>query len=325
MTGRRAACCPREILTALVTLAIALAAAPAATAGTFTVTTPAGVTYSATDDHLEHWIDVAMRVGGDRREARTQAFQLLLSYAWIRGEADERGIVVSDAAVSGELERQMRQSFESRAAFRKFLRDSGQTVADIQFRLRVDLTSTIIREQVTAAAAATVTDAVVDAHHAEHGNIPIPERRDLRLVRTRSRADAVAAKRTLLAGAGWAAVARRYSIGAGTDAGARLPNVTSEAIPPALAARVFRAPPRRIIGPVKTRFGYFVARVTRVHPGGEMSPARSRTIYRDSLIAEAQTEAMDRFVQEYRAKWKSRTVCAPRFTRHPECVPDGWG
>ena len=236
---------------------------------------------------------------------------------------DERGIVVSDAAVSGELERQMRQSFPSRGAFRRFLRESGQTIADIQFRLRMDLTSTIIREQVTSAAAATVTDAVVDAHHAKHGNIPIPERRDVRLVRTRSRGDAVAAMRALLDGTAWAAVARRYSTGAGTEPGGRLPDITSDDIPPALAERVFHAPPRRIFGPVKTRFGYFVARVTRVHPGGEMSPARSRRIYRDSLIADAQMEAITRFVEDYRAKWKSRTVCAKRFARHPDCLPDG--
>jgi foldase protein PrsA len=97
--------------------------------------------------------------------------QVLVSYAWIEGEADELGLAVSDEAVSRSFRRQRRANFQTRRAFRRFLRDSGQTAADIRFRVRIDMLSTRIRRRVTAAGEATVTDAQVDAYHAEQGNV----------------------------------------------------------------------------------------------------------------------------------------------------------
>jgi foldase protein PrsA len=305
-------------------LALALAAAGAVPAAAqerpvFTVTAPAGV-HTTTRAELEHWVRIARAAGATRAEARVQAFQVLVNNAWLTGEAAERGLTVSDEAVARAFRAQLRQSFPNRRDFRKFLRDSRQTVADILVRIRVDLLTNRIRRQVVAGAAGTVTDAAVDAYLAEHGNETIPERRDVRIVVTKRRDEAMRATRALRGGATWKSVARRYSIDEATNgSGGRLPGLARGTLERALERAIFGTRPGRIGGPVKTQFGYYVFMVSRIHPAREMSAARSRAIVRQRLVARAEERTLDRFVTDFRAKWRSRTVCAPAFVGLPEC------
>jgi hypothetical protein len=70
----------------------------------------------------------------------------LLTAGWMAGEARERGIRVSDAAVRRRFTRQKHATFRTPEGFRKFLQESGQTVADIEYRVRVDILSERIRK-----------------------------------------------------------------------------------------------------------------------------------------------------------------------------------
>src|SRR5918998_912247 len=67
-----------------------------------------------------------------------EIMQLLLQNLWVLGEAAERGVVVTDEQVEREFEAQKRQTFGSEREFRRFLRTSGFTVADIKFRVRLE-------------------------------------------------------------------------------------------------------------------------------------------------------------------------------------------
>ena len=131
-----------------------------------TVTAPAATT-TVPELDLAHWVDAARASEGasslPEREAQRAALQLLVSLAWIGGEAGEQGIVVTDAQVQKSFDEQRRQSFPKDADFQRFLRQTHQTVADIQLRVRSDLLSDRIRDKVTAPAAAAVTGAQVEA------------------------------------------------------------------------------------------------------------------------------------------------------------------
>jgi foldase protein PrsA len=281
----------------------------------FTVTGTAR-TFTASTSELEHWFGIARSDGTGPKVARRLAFQLLLRNAWIAAEADLRGVAVSDAEVEAELWSQVDQAFPSRRAFRRWLRRSGQAEADILMRVRLDMLSIRIVDPVLEQAKASVTDEVVDRYLAKRGNYRIPEVRDVRIIHTRRRASAVAAKRELLAGVSWRTVGRRYSPthmnGTPTRAG-------RGSFEPALSRRIFRARPRRIVGPVRTQFGYYVFRVTRVHPERELPTARSRRIARVDLVARAQATALNRFTDEFVARWRVRTACAPRYATYPDC------
>jgi hypothetical protein len=187
-------------------------AAPARAENPFTVTAADSTVYGSTAAELDHWTEIAQRSGSSGRDARRLAFQLLVGYAWLRGEGTDRGLVLTHEQVVGELRRQREVAFRTRRAFRRFLRESGQTVGDVLRRVRTSMLSDAIRRQVTAGAVVTETE--VDAHLAEHGIPRRPERRDLRIVLTQGRDAAVAAKPELLRGASWGSVAKRYSIDA---------------------------------------------------------------------------------------------------------------
>jgi foldase protein PrsA len=174
-----------------------------------------------------------------------------------------------------------------------------------------------VAEPVLAQAEASVTDDVVDRYLAKRGgNYRVPESRDVRVIHTRRTAAAAAAKRELLAGVSWRTVGRRYSR---TSMNGTLTRVDRRSFEPALARRIFRARPRRIVGPVRTQFGYYVFRVTRVHPARELSTERSRRIARVQLVARAQQAAVDTYVNEFFERWRARTVCAPRYATYPDC------
>jgi hypothetical protein len=103
---------------------------------------------------LRHWADIAQRSGGgDRKTARIQAADLLISSRWIRSEAAELDLVVPAEEVERSFRQQRRKTFPRRRDYRRFLRESGQTRSDVLFRVRIDLQSDRIREHVTAGAA----------------------------------------------------------------------------------------------------------------------------------------------------------------------------
>jgi foldase protein PrsA len=287
----------------------------------FTVSAPTSV-YVATAGELARWTRISRHadLGTTRAEARRLAFAELLSVVWIESEAAERGIVVPDAIVSRELDAQRRQSFRSRREFRRFLRDTGQTVTDIWRRVRLTLLVDAIHDQVTAGAAGSVTDTDVDAYIAEHGTGRVPERRDVRVVITGRREDALQAKRELLGGARWRSVARRYSVDEPSrEAGGRLSDLAEGTLERRLDRAVFRAPKGRVRGPVRSRSGYWVFSVTRLHPAHAIPEDEWRRTVRRLLVRRARQDELDRFAAAFAAKWRSRTVCAAGYRRNPGC------
>jgi hypothetical protein len=105
---------------------------------------------------LRHWADIVSVSGGERDRARVrlQAAGLLISWPWIVGEAEERGIVVTRTETTRALRRQRDEAFPRRGDYRRFLRDSGQTATDIRIRVRTNLFSDKLTELATAGAAA---------------------------------------------------------------------------------------------------------------------------------------------------------------------------
>ena len=79
---------------------------------------------------------------------RDQVIQLLTSFEWIQGEAEEMGIKVTDAEVKKSFAEQKKQSFPKEADYKKFLKDYGQTEQDIMQRVKLDLLSNKIREKI---------------------------------------------------------------------------------------------------------------------------------------------------------------------------------
>jgi foldase protein PrsA len=292
---------------------------------------------------FDHWLRIAAKTGGGpdatvpappdyancdkpKRECkaeyealRDQVVQLLVSARWIEEEASDRGIALDDSEVDKAFEAQKEQSFPNKGEFERFLKTSGQTTQDVLMRVRFDLLWNKIRDQVTKGDE-RVTDEQVRAYYERNRErFAQPERRDLRVVLAKSRADAKAALDELAGGRSWGAVANKYSIDEMTKAqGGKLTDVARGQQEKPLDSAIFRAPRGGVRGPVKTRLGYYVFTVTGIEEASRQTLEQAKPTIAQLVAAETEQKALNGFVDRFREKWRERTECRDGFVT-PYC------
>ena len=250
---------------------------------------------------------------------RDQVMQLLVSFEWIEGEAKAKGIKVSDKEVKASFDKQKKQAFPKAADFDKFLKDSGQTEGDILKRVRLDTLSNKIRDKVTKGKD-KVTDAQIAAFYNKNkARFAQPERRDLRIVLTKDKAKAEQAKKALESGQSFKSVAKKYSIDQASKAqGGKLPAVAKGQQEKALDTAIFAADKGKLVGPVKTQFGYYVFDVTKIDKATQQSLDQAKATIKQTLASQNQQKALDTFVKSFRKRWKAKTDCRDAY-RTQDC------
>ncbi len=122
--------------------------------------------YPITGATFNHWAKVARKSSEPEKSAKhhakttplpvattiKQVMGFLLSSDWVIGEAAQLGVNVSEAAVKRQFDHIRAQQFPHRREFQKFLRSSGQTIADLLLRVRLNILSQSIQKHVVAAA-----------------------------------------------------------------------------------------------------------------------------------------------------------------------------
>jgi foldase protein PrsA len=277
---------------------------------------------------FNQWLEVTAKTNGKPREqVREQVMHELLTGLWIKGEAQDRGISVDSAAVRREFERQKRLSFPEDADFRRFLQSSGQTQKDILERVRLDLLSSTIRDEVTGGDPQVTEDQILDHFRRNRASFKQPEQRDLRVVVTPSKAKAAAARAALARGQSWSSVVRRHSIDrASRSDGGRMLRVTRAQQGKALGDAVFQARAGEPRGPVKADDGYYVFEVTRVFLARQQTLDEARPTVERLLISEVRRKRLNEFSEEFRDKWRRRTECREGYVtsdckKGPETPP----
>ena len=245
---------------------------------------------------------------------RDQVLQFLISSQWIQGEADDRKVKVTDAEVKKQFDTTKKQSFPKDADYKKFLASSGMTEADLLFRVRLDTLSNKLREAVVKGKD-KVSDAQIKTYYDKNkARFAQPERRDLRIVLTKTKAQAEAAKAELAGGGSFTKVAKKSSIDqASKDQGGVLLAVAKGQQEKALDEAVFKAEKGKLSGPVKTQFGYYIFKVQKITKASQQSVKQSSDTIKQLLASQNQQEALDTFVKDFRKKWKSQTQCKDKF------------
>jgi hypothetical protein len=95
------------------------------------------------------WILGAMALPSTA-EVTKEVMGFLVSSDWVLGEAADLNIDVSEAKVRHTFDRIRGEQFPKQKEFKIFLRKSGETVADLLFRVRLNLTSERIEKRVVA-------------------------------------------------------------------------------------------------------------------------------------------------------------------------------
>jgi foldase protein PrsA len=255
---------------------------------------------------------------GQFDQLKGRVMPALLADEWIAQEARRRGISVEGPAVIQSL----RSSLEGNTKpsdLRRYLRDPERGRGSLYNAVRADLLEVQLGETVTQRAR-SVTDADVERYFERRKDgLVVPERRDVRVVLTRTMPHANAAKTALEGGRRWAAVAKEHSIDPASKAhGGRIAGVESGELEKGLDAAVFRSITGRVEGPLSTQFGWYVFEVTAVRRPTRQSLDEARRKIRDRLRSESRARVLDSLERDMNERYEPKTVCADEY-KIPVC------
>jgi foldase protein PrsA len=249
------------------------------------------------------------------KSLQQEVLGFLISSAWVIGEAESLGVSVSDKEVKKEFEKVKAEQFPQAAEFKKFLASSGYTVSDLLLRVKLNMLSTKIQQKVSKEKG-TVTEAQIEKYYNEHkSQLGTPEKRDVRIVLTKTEAQAKEAKKEIESGKSFASVAKSKSIDpTSKNNGGELKGVVKGQEEKALDEAIFSAEKGKLGGPVKTPFGYYIYEVTGTTAGSQQSLSQSKSSIKQQLTAQNQQQALSKFVKEFRKKWEAKTECRGEYT-----------
>jgi foldase protein PrsA len=256
---------------------------------------------------------------------KREVMQFLIQAEWVQQEAEQQDINISDKEISRALEDQKKQAFGNEKQYDEFLASSGMTEKDVLFRVELSQLQQKLTEKVTKDAK-KVTDEDVSAYYEKNKKrFAQPERRDLRVVLTKSEAKANQAKRALDSGEPFKRVVKRYSIDeASKSQDGLLPAVSEGQQEKAFDKAIFAANRGEVEGPVKTQFGWYVFKVEKVTKASQQTLEQSKDTIRNLLRSQREQKALDSFIKTFREDYKDETACADDF-RIAECsnAPEG--
>ena len=242
----------------------------------------------------------------------SQVMDFLIRGYWYQADAAKQNVHISNAQVLKEFNTEKSQQYPTTSAFQTFLTQSGYTLQDLLFRVRLNL----IYKALIAKQNKPVTNADIAAYYATHASqFGTPTTRNLRIVLTKTQAQANAAKAALASGQSWNAVAKKYSTDPATkDKGGVMTNVSQGTTDPALATAAFSTSVNKVIGPVKGQFGYYVVEVTKITPGTHKSLAQVSALVRQTLVGLQQQTAQTAVDNTAKKNWLSKTACRSGYS-----------
>jgi foldase protein PrsA len=245
---------------------------------------------------------------------RDQVLQFLITAQWISNEAGEQKVKVTDKEVQKAFQTTKKQNFPKETDFQNFLKSSGMTMTDLLFRVRLNTLSDKLRTKITKGKNKVSNAQIAAYYNKNKARFAQPERRDLRLILTKTEAKAKQAKAALGAGGSWKAIAKKYSIDqASKDQGGSALAWSKGNQEKSLDAAVFSAKKGVLAGPVKTQFGYYVFKVQKITAASQQTLAQATPTIKQMLSSENQQKALDRFVKDFQKQWKGQTKCRTGF------------
>jgi foldase protein PrsA len=242
---------------------------------------------------------------------KNEVLGFLIRSTWLDQEAKKLKVGLPEKQVQKEINDIKKQQFAQKGSYEKFLQQAGLTNEDVIFQQRVRDLQTKITEKVTKGKN-MVTDAQIQAYYNKHKDqFATPERRGVRIVLTKTKTRAQAAKAALQSGQSWNAVAKQYSIDKASKSkgGVLQGGVARGQQEKALDTAIFAAGKGKLTGPVKTQFGWYVFEVTKITKGTQQTLEESKANIKQLLQSQNQQNALKKFGDDYRKRYKNATDC----------------
>ncbi len=248
------------------------------------------------------------------KSLKTEVLGFLISSNWVLGEGAALNVKLTDAEVKKQFTKIKEQQFPKGSEFEKFLASSGQTVSDLLLRVKLNLLSQKIQQKVVKKKT-TISHAEVAKYYNENSSrYGTPEKREVRIVLTKTEGAANSAKKEIESGKSFAKVAKSHSIDPTSKAnGGLIKAVVKGEEEKALSEAIFSAKQHVLGGPVKTPFGYYLYEVEAI-TAGTTTPLKSvEASIKQQLMATSQQKALSNFVKSFKKKWLAKTECRSEF------------
>lgn len=297
---------------------------------------------------VDHAIELAAAQGGMKKvpepgdpkyeELKETGIKSILEGVWIQGVADEWGIEVTDEEVAKELKKVKKESFPTEAQFKEFLEESRYTPADIDLRLKIQILSTQLQEQLKEKAP-TPSQAEIENYYEAAKDTQFTQKasRDVRVIVNKDRQKAKEARDALSKDnsvKNWAKVAKELSEDPNTkESGGLQKGVQEGTLEEPLDAAVFSTPESQVEGPIKAQRGYTVFEVVNSTPESVQDLKAVENQIRTTLAQRDEQEYFTNFLSTFNTEWTQRTFCVADYLvdrcanfetdGHPSTAPEG--
>jgi foldase protein PrsA len=257
--------------------------------------------------------------GSDKyEELQDKAMTELIEGVWLRGEAEELDITVTDKQIEDELATIKKENFPTEEAFSKFLKESKFTRDEVNDLVELQILAQNVQERISSQAPPPSSSEIEEYYEAEKASqFTTKESRDVRTIINKDKAKIEAAKDLLeqdSSPANWEKVAPKYSIDpTSKKKGGLQEGISTEFVKGPLKAAIFDSATGELKGPVKFEDNYILIEVVKLNPEKVQSLAEVKGQIESTLSQEQQQEFFSEFASGYQSKWTARTVCASGF------------
>lgn len=265
------------------------------------------------------------KVGSKKyEELKAATLGELVQAVWIRGEAEELGISVTDKQVETELAQIKKTNFPTEKAFKEFLEVAHLSAQDVHQKVELQLISQELEKTVKGQAPPPVPSEVT-AYYQENkaSQFTTKPTRDIRLIVNEDKGEVEKAKEALEkddSAASWKVVAAKYSSDPTSKSkGGLQEGISEELLQGEVKKAIFGSSTGEIVGPVPFQKNFLLIEVEKLNPEKVKTEAEVRSQIATQLSEEAQQTHFTEFASSFESKWVARTYCASGFEVEKRC------
>lgn len=281
-----------------------------------------------TQEDFDHALELAATQAGEKKppkpgsakydELKETALNSLFEAIWLQGQAAEWGIEVSDAEIAKEEKKLKKESFKTKKEFQDFLKESGFTPADVTERVKLQVLSTKLQEELQEKAPEPSQEEVEKYYEAaKTTQFTQPPSRDVRLIVNKDRKKAKEARELLTkdnSEKNWKKVAKKFSEDPATkENGGLQQGVQEGTLEEPLGEAVFNTPEGQIDGPLDAQRGFTVFEVTNSTPESTQELKAVESQIKSTLAQQIEQEYFASFLSSFTYTWTDRTFCADDY------------
>ena len=250
------------------------------------------------------------------QKIRDEIVQVLVGRAEFAQKAKSLGIEITDKQVDARRAQIVKDNFGgSEHKYKQELAAEHLSDAAVRDEIRSQLIQEAITKKVTADV--KVDAAAIAAYYRSHrSQFAHPERRDVRHILVKTKAEAERLERRLKHGADFAALARKYSLDTGTRSlGGRFQGgIERGRTVPAFDRAAFSLRTNEISPPIHTQYGWHIIQpLTPVIPAGTTPLAQVRAAIKQQLLQQKDQAALTKWAADVKKEFASKVAYATGY------------